>query len=115
MILVIGGECSGKRAYVINMLGYEPDEIADGVFDGKPVLDGLHKIVMSDPGCADDIEAALLAKDVVICNEVGAGVVPIDRAQREGREAVGRLCIRLADKAERVVRLHCGIAQIIKD
>lgn len=114
MILVVGGAFSGKRDYVLAHLGYSPDDLADGVLDDRPVLYNLHKIVLASPGDAPGLLPALLQKAVVVCDEVGAGVVPIDRAEREGREAVGRLCIELAKRADRVIRLVCGIPQVIK-
>ena len=58
---------------------------------------------------------ALLEKEIVICNEVGSGVIPMDPKQRQSREMTGRLCILLAQRAEKVVRLICGIPQIIKE
>ena len=46
--------------------------------------------------------------------EVGSGVVPIDKAQRAQREAAGRLAILLAQQAQEVVRVFCGIPTRIK-
>jgi adenosyl cobinamide kinase/adenosyl cobinamide phosphate guanylyltransferase len=57
---------------------------------------------------------SLLAKEVVICNEVGAGIIPASRVERESREATGRLCCQLAQHADRVVRLTAGIPIVIK-
>lgn len=57
---------------------------------------------------------ALADKEVVICNEVGSGVIPVERNVRLGREAAGRLCVLLAKDAEAVVRMVCGIPTIIK-
>ena len=50
----------------------------------------------------------------MVCDEVGSGVIPLQREQREFREATGRLCIALAREASQVVRLVCGIPQVIK-
>ena len=113
MILVIGARASGKRSYV-ESLGYAPGDIADGVLDARPVLDNLQDLTMPDPEGAGALFERLLDKEVVICDEVGSGVIPIDKGQRLGREATGRLCCRLAARAERVVRLVCGIPTVIK-
>ena len=56
----------------------------------------------------------LLAKEVVVCDEVGAGVIPGNRPEREAREATGRLCNRLAQQAQTVIRLVAGIPVVIK-
>ena len=113
MILILGGAASGKRAYLA-ALGYKPEDIADGVLDDKKVLYGLEKLVAADPGRGDELLPALLAKEAVACCEVGAGVIPLHYEQRRAREATGRLCILLAARAEKVVRLVAGIPVVIK-
>ena len=50
----------------------------------------------------------------VITDEVGCGVVPVDRFEREWRETVGRICCMLAKDAEQVVRLFCGVPMVLK-
>ncbi len=114
MVLIVGGFAAGKRAYASGVCGYGPEDMADGVLDGRPVLYNLQALVRRDPGGADGLFPALCAKAVVICDEVGGGVVPLDREERLWREACGRLCIRLAAAAERVVRVQCGIPQVLK-
>ena len=57
---------------------------------------------------------ALAARPVVIATEVGGGVVPVDPAQRAAREAAGRLSCLLAARAATVVRVCCGIPQLLK-
>ena len=113
MILVIGGACSGKRAYVKG-LGYGEEDIADAVLDGRPVLDRLHALVARDPAGAMALLEPLCAKAAVICDEGGSGGIPADPAERLMREQTGRLCCRLAQRAERVVRLVAGIPVTIK-
>ena len=51
---------------------------------------------------------------VITCDEIGCGVVPIDRADENWREAVGRLCCALAQEADAVVRVIAGVPQFIK-
>ena len=51
---------------------------------------------------------------VITCDEVGCGVVPLDRADEDYREAVGRLCCALAEDADAVVRVIAGVPQWIK-
>ena len=113
MILVIGARASGKRAYV-ESLGYTAEQIADGVLEDKPVLYNLQDITMADPEGAPALLEALLRKEVVVCDEVGSGVIPMEKARRLGREATGRLCCQLAKEAARVVRLVAGIPTVLK-
>ena len=58
--------------------------------------------------CAEKPEA------VIVSNEVGAGVVPIDPTERAFREAVGRALCVAAQAADSVTRVICGIGVRIK-
>ncbi len=112
MLLVIGGIASGKRTYV-RSLGYDDDRISQTVDSPAPVLLGLEEILRDGPLSSQDL-ARLRAKEVVVCCEVGMGVVPMDREQRAWRERVGRTCALLANDASQVVRLVCGIPVTLK-
>lgn len=51
---------------------------------------------------------------IVIADEIGNGIVPLDAFEREYREQTGRAEILLAKKADEVIRVICGIGQKIK-
>jgi adenosylcobinamide kinase/adenosylcobinamide-phosphate guanylyltransferase len=51
---------------------------------------------------------------VIIMDEVGSGIVPIEKGDRDYREAVGNVGCFLAQNASKVVRVICGIGQVIK-
>lgn len=51
---------------------------------------------------------------VIIANEVGAGVVPMQAEDRAFREAVGRVLCIIAQQSIRVIRCVCGIGVPIK-
>lgn len=51
---------------------------------------------------------------VVISDEVGNGVVPIEPEDRGFRDIAGRILIELASEADEVYRVVCGIGQRIK-
>ena len=108
MILIVGGFAAGKRAYAQEALGYAEDRMSRRIDDDVPVFYGLE----SQP---DTPLEKLLQKDVVICDEIGCGLVPLDAAQRQRREQVGRLCIQLAREADRVIRVVCGVGVDIKE
>ena len=56
----------------------------------------------------------LAKREVVIATEVGGGVVPATPEERAAREAAGRLACLLADRADRVIRVFCGIPTVLK-
>ena len=113
MVLIIGGQSSGKLDYVLS-LGYTPDMVADGVIDDRPVVYNLQDIIAKDPRNASELLPLLENKELVICNEVGSGVIPVIKNDRMAREATGRLCVLLAKKATKVIRPICGIPTVIK-
>lgn len=130
MELYIGGYAQGKLGYVMSQHNSAKvfDNIEDFMkagasLDGGGILNGLHLIIkrLLDGGCdADEIEHKImqLADDapdaIIICNEIGCGIVPLDKTDRLYRELTGRILVKLALKAEKVVRITCGIPQRIK-
>jgi len=113
MILIVGGHAAGKLDYV-KTLGYTDGDVSGDVYDEKPVLYGLQAIAAAAPERAEALLPALLQKRVVVCDEVGSGVIPLEKRDREAREATGRLCVLLAREAERVVRVVAGIPVVLK-
>ena len=84
MILVIGGIASGKRTYV-HSLGYDEADFDGDPRSSAPVLLALEELLRE--GALDEATwTRILAKDVVICCEVGSGVVPIDAGERTWRQ-----------------------------
>ena len=59
-------------------------------------------------------EQELARHEAIIATEVGCGVVPADAEERAAREAAGRLCCLLAQRADTVMRVFCGIPVVIK-
>ena len=116
MILVIGGANQGKLAYILEKTGLSPEDVArdPGTAEHKPIFDDLECWMRLHPDTG--LEGLLAANPdvIIVCDEVGCGVVPIDKADRAWREAVGRLCCHLARRADRVVRVFCGLPSPLK-
>lgn len=107
MIFVTGPLMAGKRDYIRAALGLSPEEFAR-----RAVWD-----VQTLAAEAPDLNAlaeALSAREIVIATEVGGGLVPMDPAERAAREAAGRLSCLLAERADTVVRVCCGLPQVLK-
>jgi adenosyl cobinamide kinase/adenosyl cobinamide phosphate guanylyltransferase len=107
MVLITGPLYSGKRDYACRLLGCSLEEL-----EGRAVWD-----VQRLAAGRDDLEALadeLCRYEVVIATEVGGGVIPVDAQERAGREAAGRLSCLLARRADRVVRVFCGLPMELK-
>lgn len=129
MKLVIGGYAQGKLQYVINNYFIETEMIWDGELPklqgdsaqkGIIVLNHFHqwvkKCLVEKTAPEEKIWQFLEQHPdcIIISDEIGNGIVPIDAFERAYRERTGRLLVELAGKAEEVVRVLCGIGQKIK-
>ena len=107
MLFVTGPLFAGKRAWVREALHLTEEELAAcTVWDIQELARGCADL----PALCDK----LAENKVVIATEVGAGVVPLGAEERAARENAGRLACLLAARAETVVRICCGLPQILK-
>lgn len=107
MIFIFGPLFSGKRTVAKRLLGCDDAALAKcAVMDAQELA-----------RCPGDLEAladALARHRAVLATEVGSGVVPADASEREARERAGLLNRLLAERAETVVRVFCGIPAYLK-
>ena len=114
MIMIIGGAYQGKLAFAKKI--YPDVTWADGAVCTEEELYIERKIKEGEP--IDDLAEELIRKNpelILITDEIGYGIVPVDRMEREYREQTGRVCTRLAAYSEKVYRVMCGIGQVIKE
>ncbi len=126
MIFIFGGAHQGMAEYVRTALGMtnivhldadmcEIDFAAAEAFDGLEmfalgcVRRGESVVSYFEQHCAEWAGKALIGLDF------SCGVVPMDAEMRLWREENGRLNNYLAQRAARVVRLFCGIPQVIRE
>ena len=125
MEMIIGGAFQGKSSLAESkypdirwVKGAEADW--EAISKAKGIL-GFHEYIRKE--LKEGREVTSLAKDliqanpdvVIVSDEVGYGVVPIDAFDRKYREAEGRVCTELAGYSHRVTRVACGIGTVIKD
>lgn len=107
MLFVIGPLYSGKKEYVKQRFGWSDAQLA-----AHAVWDVQELAVKTDN--LEELADRLMSHAVVIATEVGGGIVPIDPQERRTREAAGRLSCLLADRADTVVRVFCGLPLLLK-
>lgn len=107
MIFVTGPLFAGKRDYIRQALGLTEEE-----FQKKARWDVQDLAAQAANLTA--LAEQLAEYEIVIATEVGGGVVPVEPAQRKSREAAGRLACLLAQRADTVIRVCCGLPQVLK-
>ena len=127
MRLVIGGAFQGKKEYVKEKFHLEDQEMRDGETASYedifhcPCLFHFHKWIrkgLEENWDLEGLEARLEKENpelILLSDELGYGVVPIEAFDRKYRETAGRLCTRIARKSSQVIRVVCGIGTVIKD
>ena len=124
MLLIFGGAYQGKRDYAKCACGLSDDDIflcAEAAIDPDfPAIAGLEAFSLA---CVDIGREPIdelrrqcpdLSKKVLIADDISCGVVPTDPVLRAWREAHGRMLNALAKEADGVVRLFCGLPQVLK-
>lgn len=125
MILVIGGAFQGKSAYAKEHFKTDAPWIDgencayDEIFSCGGI-EHFHQYVrrfLRAEGL-DELPKRLNQENpkiVVVTDELGYGVVPVEAEDRAWREKTGRLCTRMAADAREVHRIVCGIGMVIKN
>ena len=125
MILIFGGAYQGKLEYALDNFNMTEKD----VFHCKEetvleltfkVISHLENFVM---GCVKEGKEAkdllleygeALEDKIIIVTDISQGIVPMDPVQRNWREMVGRTMLYLGGRAEKVIRVFCGLGQEIK-
>ena len=124
MRMIIGGAFQGKMEYA--QKEYPGIRWVDGAACSEEELlqcEGVYQFHLYIRKSMEKYEEMRLFADriirenpqiVIITDEIGYGLVPIDAFERRYREETGRICTRLAAFSERVDRVVCGIGLPIK-
>ena len=106
MIFVTGPLFAGKKETIRQLL-----QLSETEFAACAVWDVQERALEAEPA---ELAEALSAYRVVIATEMGGGVVPVDPLERRKREAAGRLACELARRADTVIRVCCGLPELMK-
>jgi|GluameStandDraft_1065615.scaffolds.fasta_scaffold69665_2 adenosyl cobinamide kinase/adenosyl cobinamide phosphate guanylyltransferase len=119
-VLIIGGAYQGKRQFAKDRFGLQDMDFISGetctpaAFAHAKAVDGLHSYIRRFMEQDNSEILQKLNGKIVICNEIGCGVVPVEQEQELWREKTGRICCDFAKQAEIVVRVHAGLGHILK-
>lgn len=123
MIFIVGGAFSGKRDYAEKCFGAADFASGNEPFDRLCKADAVYDFQLFAERCEKNgLDAfaeteRLIEKNprvIIIADEIGCGVVPVEKSDRDLRELCGRLNCILAERADKVVRVVCGIGRVMK-
>ena len=127
MVLIFGGAYNGKLDFAINFLNLNKSELVNGEdcsiedFSYTRGIYNLHllikKLIDENIENISDLLLDLIKKsniEVIISDELGMGIIPIDKKNRILREENGRLLSELAAISTCVYRVLYGIPQKLK-
>ena len=122
--IIIGGAFQGKTQYATKI--YPELGLTDGIncsldeIRNCVAINKFHSFTrrwLSEGRTKEELLKILEKNEnlqLLISDEIGYGLVPIDDFEREYREFHGRVMTELAERADRVERVVCGIPQRIK-
>ena len=124
MELYFGGAYQGKLDYVCGrknivkeLCGNAEDTMSNIYSEDDKYIKNKICNNNKDGKCTDTLIDTIYAGNpsiIIICDEIGSGIVPLEKEDRIYRETVGRMLCRAVKKADRVERIACGIGQCLK-
>ena len=139
MIFITGGTAQGKYHYVQETFGISEAETVDAAVSASCASAGsdsaaarilsdasvrcvvhyqdLIRALLAAGGDPEDYTRQLLKRRpdlVIVMEEIGSGIVPLEKKERIWRESCGRCGCLIAAEADAVVRLVCGIPTVLK-
>lgn len=118
MKLILGGAYQGKATWAAE--NWNISEFGDFPAEGRQGQCHLERFSRActeegkDPVAEAEALRPLWENCVLISREIGCGVVPMDPMERQWREDHGRLLRYFAREAEAVVRVFCGLPEVLK-
>lgn len=119
MELIIGGAYQGKLAYARSIYKLSDADIFvctqdDKIDFSKRCICRFEEYILACVKNGAKPEHAFRADAVIVCRDISCGIVPVDPVLRAWREETGRCLNRLSAEATHVVRLFCGLPQVLK-
>lgn len=116
MILVIGGRASGRTAFA-RLLARALALPDDAVLEAESILPSAAAHYSADEGRA--VQAVplldkLVQTPIVTCLDAGSGIVPATACQRASAARLADTACILAEAADTVVHMRCGIPVVVK-
>lgn len=126
MIFITGGAYEGKSEYAAKILKISENEILDGkncisdeIFSIKAVKNFqfvVERLIENNVDTLDFVQKISEKNPdiTIISDEIGCGIIPLEKSERIWREETGKACCKIAEISSVVIRICCGIPSVIK-
>lgn len=124
MILITGGAYSGKTEFAMRRFSLSEKDILDGAectveqaCSCRAIRDFQLFVRRFGMNGGAGLAERIYAENpdiVVISDEIGSGIIPMEKEDRIWREENGRACCSIAGNSAAVVRMCCGLPAMIK-
>lgn len=126
MIMITGGAFQGKKDFVKKFFSIGENDILNGadcnydkifsakcvcnyhLFIGRLMNEEIDPLKFTEKICKKNSDI------IIIMNEIGCGIIPLEKSERIWREQVGRAGCIIAESSSDVFRICCGIPTKIK-
>lgn len=126
MIMITGGAFQGKTKFAHKKFSLKESDIINGeacgfdevfsvrcitnyhIFVKHLIENNIDPLEFTKRLCTENPDM------VIIINEIGCGIIPLEKSERLWREQTGRAGCIIAEKASTVIRVSCGIPNVIK-
>lgn len=129
MILIIGGAYQGKLDYAKEEYGLTDSDVftceegSTAVGFDEKIVYHFERYVLAlikagqvpERAVGMQLRANRYKGRIIICDDISQGLVPMDATERAWREGVGRTMVKVAQQADKVIRVFCGIPVVLKD
>ena len=124
MILLTGGAYQGKTAYLLSKIpgtvctdgetcGFSEAEQAACINHYHALIRRLFE-AQEDPAAWTERYCDAHPDGIILLNETGCGIIPLDPAERRLRELTGTCGCIIASHAETVIRVTYGIPAVLR-
>ncbi len=126
MKMIVGGAFQGKMEFACNMLNMDRADMVNGsicdfeeAFNATVIMN-YHRLVARlfaegvDPVAFTEKLCEKNRDVVVIMDEIGCGIVPVEKSERTLREITGRCGCIIASVSDTVIHMVCGIPTYLK-
>ncbi|MCQ2547755.1 MAG: bifunctional adenosylcobinamide kinase/adenosylcobinamide-phosphate guanylyltransferase [Clostridia bacterium] len=126
MVLIFGGAYQGKLEYAMKEFNIGEEQVFTCTSDNLlaevgpefAIVDKIEnwawELTKAGKRPVEEIDLEALKDKIIIARDNSQGIVPLDEDERQFREDMGRLLMAVSKNSDKVIRVFCGLGEVIK-